>query len=635
MVTTRHSGTMNKNTILAFLFIALILILMPQYYKMTGLSGESDQVNKNTASNSAPEITSTPAASVEIDSTYSYTFAATDIDGETVVLSEVNTPSWLSFTPETGVLTGTPSTRDKGQHKVTLRASVGVASANQSFTVYVGRQGNEHDEHDEVAVTVETNLFTAIVSSRGGGTLQSYTLNNYSLWDGGKVDLIDTTINGKNPMLAYRLGAELDTLTFNFKLDFYEDGQVIDAKARPVTLTYRLSGGPEQINTIKKLTFYPDSYRITIDADITVDSSTPEVFLIWSGGLPVTEKNEDDDKYYFEASLLQGGELFSISGSDGESVGQNSPDTRWVAVRTKYFTSALVAAHQQRRDGATSGHISSTNNDKRPQHSAQIGFDGGSAAADLYLGPLEYDRIADLGAGLEQTMTFGWGPLRPIGKGILWILTNLYEIIPNYGVLLIVFSILVKVVLHPLTRKSYKSTKEMQAIQPLVAELKNKHKGDSQKLNQETMKLYKEHGVNPLGGCLPMLLQMPILFSLFSVFRSTIEFRGAPFVLWITDLSQPDQLFNLPFTIPLLGWSTFNVLPILMGATMIYQQKTMSIQSPSQQKSFMYIMNGFFLIIFYTFPAGLNLYYTCFNALTILQQKYMVPSSPLSSTKPN
>ena len=184
-------------------------------------------------------------------------------------------------------------------------------------------------------------------------------------------------------------------------------------------------------------------------------------------------------------------------------------------------------------------------------------------------------------------MTFGWGPLRPIGKGILWILTNLYEIIPNYGVLLIVFSILVKVVLHPLTRKSYKSTKEMQAIQPLVAELKNKHKGDSQKLNQETMKLYKEHGVNPLGGCLPMLLQMPILFSLFSVFRSTIEFRGAPFVLWITDLSQPDQLFNLPFTIPLLGWSTFNVLPILMGATMIYQQKTMSIQSPSQQKSFM------------------------------------------------
>ena len=437
-------------------------------------------------------------------------------------------------------------------------------------------------------------------------------------------------------MLAYRLGAELDTLTFNFTIDDYHDGEFLRVKAEPVTLTYRLSGGPEQINTTKSLTFYPDSYRIKIDADITGDIDfAPEIFLIWSGGLPVTEKNEDDDKYYFEANLLQGGELFSISGSDGESVGQNSPDTRWVAVRTKYFTSAIVAAHQQQRDGATSGHISSTNNDKRPQHSAQIGFDGGRADADLYLGPLEYDRIADLGAGLEQTMTFGWGPLRPIGKGILWILTNLYEIIPNYGVLLIVFSILVKVVLHPLTRKSYKSTKEMQAIQPLVAELKNKHKGDSQKLNQETMKLYKEHGVNPLGGCLPMLLQMPILFSLFSVFRSTIEFRGAPFVLWITDLSQPDQLFNLPFTIPLLGWSTFNVLPILMGATMIYQQKTMSIQSPSQQKSFMYIMNGFFLIIFYSFPAGLNLYYTCFNALTILQQKYMVPSSPLSSTKPN
>jgi len=570
VVTTRHSGTMNKNTILAFLFIALILILMPQYYKMIGLSGESDQANKNIAPNN------NGVASLE------------------------------PISKHTKGVGG-----DSGARKEKLINRAGATTFNG---------------HEGVAIiTVETNLFTAIVSSWGGGTLQSYTLNNYSLWEGGKVDLIDTTINGKNPMLAYRLGAELDTLTFNFTIDDYHDGEFLRVKTEPVTLTYRLSGGPEQINTTKSLTFYPDSYRIKIDADITVDSSAPEIFLIWSGGLPVTEKNEDDDKYYFEANLLQGGELFSISGSDGESVGQNSPDTRWVAVRTKYFTSAIVAAHQQRRDGATSGHISSTNNDKRPQHSAQ----------DLYLGPLEYDRIADLGAGLEQTMTFGWGPLRPIGKGILWILTNLYEIIPNYGVLLIVFSILVKVVLHPLTRKSYKSTKEMQAIQPLVAELKNKHKGDSQKLNQETMKLYKEHGVNPLGGCLPMLLQMPILFSLFAVFRSTIEFRGAPFVLWITDLSQPDQLFNLPFTIPLLGWSTFNVLPILMGATMIYQQKTMSIQSPSQQKSFMYIMNGFFLIIFYSFPAGLNLYYTCFNALTILQQKYMVPSSPLSSTKPN
>ena len=582
MVTTRHSGTMNKNTILAFLFIALILILMPQYYKMIGLSGESDQANKNIAPNN------NGVASLE------------------------------PISKHTKGVGG-----DSGARKEKLINRAGATTFNG---------------HEGVAIiTVETNLFTAIVSSWGGGTLQSYTLNNYSLWEGGKVDLIDTTINGKNPMLAYRLGAELDTLTFNFKIDGYRDGEVLQAKAEPRTLTYyHLSGGPEQINTTKSLTFYPDSYRIKIDANIAGDIDfAPEIFLIWSGGLPVTEKNEDDDKYYFEANLLQGGELFSISGSDGESVGQNSPDTRWVAVRTKYFTSAIVAAHQQRRDGATSGHISSTNNDKRPQHSAQIGFDGGSAAADLYLGPLEYDRIADLGAGLEQTMTFGWGPLRPIGKGILWILTNLYEIIPNYGVLLIVFSILVKVVLHPLTRKSYKSTKEMQAIQPLVAELKNKHKGDSQKLNQETMKLYKEHGVNPLGGCLPMLLQMPILFSLFSVFRSTIEFRGAPFVLWITDLSQPDQLFNLPFTIPLLGWSTFNVLPILMGATMIYQQKTMSIQSPSQQKSFMYIMNGFFLIIFYTFPAGLNLYYTCFNALTILQQKYMVRPSPLSSTKPN
>jgi len=148
------------------------------------------------------------------------------------------------------------------------------------------------------------------------------------------------------------------------------------------------------------------------------------------------------------------------------------------------------------------------------------------------------------------------------------------------------------------------------------------------------MKLFKEHGVNPLGGCLPVLLQMPLLFALFRVFRSTIELRGAPFVWWIKDLSSPDTILQLPFTIPIYG-DHVAVLPIIMGITMFIQQKMMPTQASGQQKFMSYFMTGFFLLLFNQFPSGLNLYYTLFNVLTILQQKLLTPAPTVAvaSTK--
>jgi len=140
-----------------------------------------------------------------------------------------------------------------------------------------------------------------------------------------------------------------------------------------------------------------------------------------------------------------------------------------------------------------------------------------------------------------------------------------------------------------------------------------------------TMKLYKEHGVNPLGGCLPLLLQMPLLFALFQVFRSTIELRNAPFIFWINDLSGPDIVYNLPFSLPIYG-DHIAVLPLIMGITMFLQQKMMPTQASGQQKFMSYFMTGFFILLFNNFPSGLNLYYTLFNVFTILQQKYLTPS---------
>jgi YidC/Oxa1 family membrane protein insertase len=207
----------------------------------------------------------------------------------------------------------------------------------------------------------------------------------------------------------------------------------------------------------------------------------------------------------------------------------------------------------------------------------------------------------------------------------LWLLKFFHQWFSNYGVVIILFSVIVKIVVFPLTKKSHQSSKEMQALQPEIARLKEKHKNNPQKLNQATMNLYKEHGVNPLGGCLPLLIQMPLLVSLFQVFRSTIELRGAYFFGWITDLSAPDVIFRLPLSIPLYG-DGFAVLPIIMGITMFIQQKMMPTQASGQQKLMSYFMTGFFVLLFNGFPSGLNLYYTLFNVLTILQQKYLTPS---------
>ena len=218
------------------------------------------------------------------------------------------------------------------------------------------------------------------------------------------------------------------------------------------------------------------------------------------------------------------------------------------------------------------------------------------ATFSLYLGPLEYNLIKDLSIDLDMVMDFGWAFIRPISKGVLYTLKELHQYIPNYGFVLIVFSFLVKLVVYPLTKKSYQSTAAMQTIQPEITALRDKYKNNPQKLNQATMKLYKEKGVNPLGGCLPMLLQMPLLLALFQVFRSTIELRSEPFVWWIKDLSAPDTIFYLPFNIPIYG-DQVSVLPILMVFSMFIQQRMMApgVQQP-QQKTMQYFMTGFFFL---------------------------------------
>jgi len=488
-----------------------------------------------------------------------------------------------------------------------------------------------YNNAEEVAqeFSVITDLYSANISSKNGGSVASFVLHNYALNDSERVELIDHN-NINNLMVGFRsTDGEDISLASGWVSDNEYDINVYDNET---TVTFKKTVNNKQIT--KALTFYPDKYIIDVSVDLSAIQpwvSQGVSTVRWSGGLPLTEPNKSDENTYYEAMVFQGDETYSPKPKDLAQARLERMDypTDWVAIRTKYFISALVPKKQ-----APGSEVLALEENGNKSFDVGLFFKVDRPfSCSLYIGPLEYGRIKKLGENLDRTMNFGWAFIRPISKAVHWFLLFLHNYIPNYGFVLIVFSVFIKILVYPLTNKSYASTKKMQAIQPMLNDLREKHKNDQRKFAQAQMALFKEHGVNPLSGCIPILLQMPLLFALFTVFRSSIELRGAPFMLWISDLSRPDAVFDLGINIPLYG-NQVAILPLLMGITMFIQMKmTPTPQSGGQQKFMLYFMNGFFVLIFNQFPSGLVLYYTLFNVLTILQQKYLIPQSSLGALK--
>ena len=464
---------------------------------------------------------------------------------------------------------------------------------------------------------IENSLYSAEISSVSGGSFTSFVLKDYIKYDSSYVNIIDA-LNTQNLVVSF-VSLDGDFVSLDHAWTLTSPGSRRSVLKKQQTVVFETSFNGHSIK--KQLTFFPDTYTIGLE----VLFENPEQYisrgtysLSWSGGLAPTEKNTKDDYTYFKGYALLGDELLGGNAEDGQgSEEKQSGTTRWTATKTKYFISAIIPSVP-----GVGAVVSGLLDGNRPLFTTQLNQNTSAGGGfNLYVGPLDYNRVSSLGVGLEDTMNLGWAPIRPLGRLITWSLTKMFRIIPNYGFVIILFSLLVKILLSPLTKKSFQSTRRMQDLQPKIQVLKEKHKNDPKKLNAAQAELFKAEGVNPLGGCLPMLLQMPILIAFFTIFRSTIEFRGAPFFGWITDLSVPDTLATI-------AGFPINVLPFLMGATMFLQQKLMA--SPSggaQQKMMMYFMNVFFLFIFYSFPSGLNLYYSVFNVLSIVQQKYLTPSS--------
>ena len=492
---------------------------------------------------------------------------------------------------------------------------------NETVVTTPGSISPVFSQIEEKIIEVENDLFIARISSAYGGTIRSFKTKGHLKHDGSLVELISFE-NKNNLILSYK--------DFNGEHITIDGGWVLQEKDNSFFInsmkTFTFINEINNNKIIKTLTFYPNRFVIDIDVDITAISNNTlanNFSIEWIGGIPPTEKDSVAEAAYFYSYLYQGGELLDVKvGNDESFKNDYKGATEWIATRSKYFVVCLL--DDSREQFVSSAISASFKNRELYSISAQM-LSNKTANISLYLGPLEYERIKNLGVNLELIMDFGWAIIRPISKTILWVLKTMHVAIPNYGIILIIFSILVKLIVYPLTKRSYQSTQAMQSIQPEINALREKYKNNPTKLNQATMELYKKKGVNPLGTCFPMLLQMPLLFALFTVFRSTIELRGEPFVFWIKDLSAPDVLFYLPFKIPLYG-DYVCALPILMALSMYAQQKMMQPGGATgpqadQQKMMQYFMMGFFFLLFNSFPSGLNLYYTLFNILTIAQQK--------------
>lgn len=582
---------MDKRTIIGIFLIVLVTFLMPYYLKW--IAGDQVIETPPRSSDSAQVAIAHPDSAVEVPT-----------------IRESITPL-----PDKPV----DVAADRAKAKMDVQLYADGSPAVKQATINAGR-------------------VVAKITSANGVNLTNWQLNRYKSHLEGPVDLMTSgsataaTDGGLAIELADLDGKELSVDNYNFYASFPADTTIELSEQNPSTeLSFYLpvSGGKVH----KKYIFYYNRYSV----DVIISFEQPERFvgnkwysLSWKHGLPATEEDRHEDYSYARSYAYKDGEFLTFDINEEGKVAPEQKDwpVEWAAIRTKYFLFSLIPQSPADVRGVTlSGYGRKEQEELIKQYNVAIdvGLSSGAATVSdsftVYLGPLDLNELKPYKVGLENlVMNKDWyeGLFRYINIYIILpAFKLLHNFIPNYGWVIIVFSILIKLILHPLTKKSYQSMSEMQYIQPLMTEVREKYKSDPQRMNKEMMRLYKEHGINPLGGCLPTLLQMPLLFALFIVFRSTIQLRGEPFILWITDLSRPDAL-SLGFALPLIG-SSIHILPFLMGLTMIWQSK-MTVTDP-KQKFMTYLMPVFITFIFYSLPSGLNLYYAVFNLLSMFQTR--------------
>lgn len=500
----------------------------------------------------------------------------------------------------------------------TPAASPSSASATQAAAASTSVE-TENAAAQGRDVTVETDLFSAVLST-AGGRIKSFTLKRFR----------STNEPGSPPLELIVPGEETD-LPMGVELrgsQVWSDARVVyapssdgltvhGAEEKTLELTSKIAGQP----LAKRLTFRGDSYAIGLSVETPPASALPKelvsaaadgqpasVALLWAKSVHAATKQA------FEGSVaLVNGKLVLTSVDKIEGQQLLTGTIGWAGFEDHYFLSA--AAPDRANAVVLKAHGTTIESKlltpREGDGAAQVGY-------TLFLGPKDLKDLDAAGHDFGKAMNLGW--FAPISLLLLRILNLSHRLTGNYGLDIILLTCLVKIAFWPLTQKSFKSMREMQKLQPEMQRLREKYKDDAKQMNTEIMELYKRHKVNPLGGCLPMVLQIPVFFGLYQLLANTIQLRHAPFFFWIHDLAAPERLDVMGYGIP--------VLTLLLGASMFLQQR-MSPQTgdPTQQRVMMF-MPLLFTFMFIGFPAGLTLYWLTNNVLTIAQQYYVLRSAP-------
>ena len=497
------------------------------------------------------------------------------------------------------------------EHKDPTIEATGVAGTAVAKPVQPGR-----------IITVETPLYRARISEQGAGIV-SFTLKNYRetvAKNSPLKELIPPESIFETVLLGYdgQSLAGFDNAVFSANLN--ADTLSVKQGSQKITFSWTSNQG---VVVDKTYSFAPDSYVMGLDVNVKngSDRSIQDKLYITLIGTVA----KDGRAYGFEGpSALINDSLEEVDTDDIADKNTYPGTLKWVSLQDRYFMTSIIPAQAEEasmRLYVKEGKLLESQylnpvSDIRPGTQQAYKY-------TLFFGPRSTKILDEAGHDLSKALNFGFFDI--IAKPCVWLMNKLYSVIPNYGIAIIILTLLIKIVLWPLGSKSYKSMSEMKKIQPLMKEIREKYKDDKKKMNEEVMGLYRTYKINPLGGCLPMVVQLPVFFALYRMLYQAIELRHAPFFLWIVDLSAPDRLGHfaidhIPFMEPPYG---IPVLTIIMGASMLLQQKMSPPMGDPTQAKMMMFMPVIFTFIFINFSSGLVLYWLTNNILSIGQQYYI------------
>ncbi len=468
-------------------------------------------------------------------------------------------------------------------------------------------------------IVVDTPLFRMKLSEKGGAVV-SMVLKEYQetvAVDSANKELVAREI-ASGTVLSSLSAYDPDLLRRGiYKAQIAKDHVVIDQAPQAVLFRYDLGNG---ISIDKRYRFVPESYVIDLDVTVHNGSGLPVNTALQIALHDVVDK--DSGAYGFVGpSGLINNSLTQVKIKNIEENSEVGGSLRWIATERLYFITSVMSKE------SIEGRMLLDVNDNIVENQMVTNSQTLPAGErhewrfSLFMGPKSLTLLKSVGNDLDRAIDFGWVDI--IAKPCLWFMNFIYRYIPNYGIAIIILTIVTRLLFWPLANKSYKSMNDMRKLQPLMQEIREKYKNDKARLNQETMALYRTYKINPVGGCLPMLIQLPVFFALYRMLYQSVELRHAPFFGWINDLSAPDRLFSFSFKIPFMEAPYgIPVLTLIMGATMLLQQKMSPAPGDPMQAKMMMLMPIVFTFIFINFPSGLVLYWLISNLVSISQQYY-------------